>query len=394
MSMIPIIGLGAVSAAGYGSRAAFDAVAAGRDCLTSLTLFDSALKQVPLCGQVPGDPAQLCDTTPPNRTAALALLAARESLAGLPDRGGLRLGMVLATTVGGMTRSELFYKMIKTDPATIDQAGAELAYHEPSAVAGWLARQIGACGFHTISTACSSGLHAIGMAMRLVESGRYDLCCAIGSDALSLLTVRGFASLMLIDFAGCKPFDRNRVGISLGEGAGALLLARPDTAAARVLQPLAYAAGWGASADCHHMTAPHPEGEGARRAVCTALADAGIAPAAVDLIAAHGTATPDNDLAEIRAMQKIFGTVPPFCSMKRSLGHTLAASGTLETVCAIQALQNSLIPATAGFNEPDEKIGPAPAAGGRAPLQYVLKNAFGFGGNNAAMIFSRHPGGA
>ena len=149
-----------------------------------------------------------------------------------------------------------------------------------------------------------------------------------------------------------------------------------------------YVSGWGASADCHHMTAPHPEGQGAGNAVKMALDEAGIGAPQIGMIAAHGTGTPDNDKAEIRAMQSIFGTVPPFCSMKRTLGHTLAASGILESVFAVLALREQAVPRTCGFEQIDEEIGAAPSTKSDKNIRHILKNSFGFGGNNGAMIFS------
>ena len=389
MSRIPIIGMGAVSAAGHCASKGYDAVVAGKDCLTPLSLFDAALKAVPLCGQVPDDPEPGYSSGGPNRCAGLALRAIREALQPMPERNGLRLGMVLATTVAGMTRSEQFYRALRDDPGYLEHAARELACHEPTAIAGFLARQINAQGFHSISTACSTSLHALGMAKRLIEHDRYDLCLAVGVDALSILTVRGFASLMLLDFSGCKPFDARRVGISLGEGAGALLLASAKAARQSGIEPVAAVAGWGASADGHHMTAPHPDGEGAVRATTAALEEADIAASAIDMIAAHGTGTPDNDIAEIRAMRTLFDPLPPFCSMKRTLGHTLAASGILETVFAIHALHDNRIPATAGFEQPDEAINAQPSPGEEKIIHHFIKNSFGFGGNNASVVISK-----
>lgn len=389
MSSIPIIGMGAVCAAGYGVARGYAAVSQGKDCLSPLSLFDAALKEIPLCGQVAEDPAQKFSCTVPNRSAGLALWAMREALEPVPQRNGLRLGMVVATTVAGMTRSELFYRELRDNPDSCKKASGELAYHEPTAISGFLARQVNVQGFHSISTACSTSLHALGMAKRLIENDIYDLCLAVGVDALSLLTIRGFASLMLVDFAGCKPFDRRRVGISLGEGAGVLLLASPKAADRFGIQPLAGMAGWGASADGHHMTAPHPEGEGAKQATAAALNEAGIEPSAITMIAAHGTATPDNDISEITAMRALFDPLPPFCSMKRTLGHTLAASGSLETVFAVCALNENRIPATAGFEEADEAINAQPSPGEEKELGYILKNSFGFGGNNAVVVLAK-----
>lgn len=380
--------MGSICAAGPGVQNGYAAIREGRDCLTPLSLFDGGLKEGPLCGQVGDVTESTLGINAPNRTAKLALIATREAFMAVPDREGLRLGIVLATTVGGMTQSELFYRELKNDPGYITHAGTELAYHEPTAITGLIASQIKADGFHTISTACSTSLHALGMAKRLVEQGHYDLCLAIGVDALSILTIRGFASLMLIDFSGCKPFDKRRVGISLGEGAGALLLASEKAAKQLEAKPLAAVSGWGASADGHHMTAPQPEGEGACSAATAALAEAGTAPSAIDMIATHGTATPDNDLAEIKAMKSIFNIMPPFCSMKRTLGHTLAASGSLEAIFSVCALNDNIVPATGGFKEADDSIGASPSLRTERPLQHILKNSFGFGGNNASVIIS------
>jgi 3-oxoacyl-[acyl-carrier-protein] synthase-1 len=388
MSPIPIISMGSICAAGHGVQNGYAAVREGRDCLTPLSLFESGLKEVPLCGQVNSIPETILEVKAPNRTAALALMATQEAMTPVLERGGLRLGIILATTVGGMTQSELFYRELKEDPDIIGHAGRELMYHEPTAITGLIASHIKADGFHTISTACSTSLHALGMAKRLIEQNTYDLCLAIGVDALSILTVRGFASLMLIDFSGCKPFDKRRVGISLGEGAGALLVSSEKALVHLGIKPLAAVAGWGASADGYHMTAPHPEGEGARLAAIAALAEAGISPAEIDMIATHGTATPDNDLSEINAMRSIFSDLPPFCSMKRTLGHTLAASGSLEAIFSVCALNDETVPATAGFEEVDEAIGTGPSLRAERPMKHILKNSFGFGGNNASVVIS------
>jgi len=203
-----------------------------------------------------------------------------------------------------------------------------------------------------------------------------------------LLTIRGFASLVLVAHDGCRPFDKRRTGISLGEGAGALLLASEQACEELQVSPHAFVSGWGASSDCHHMTAPHPEGLGAARAIRAALAEAAVEPMDIDAVVTHGTGTPDNDLAEIRALRDVFGIVPPFCSMKRTLGHTLGASGTLEAVFAIAMLNQGRIPRSGGFEVPDEDIEETPSGGEQRTLRHVVKNAFGFGGNNASIVLS------
>lgn len=377
--------MGAVCAAGPGVAAGRAALYDGKDCLTPLSIFESGLKTAPLSGQIPN----LQDNyQSPNRTIALACIAASEALASIKNLRGLSCGLVFATTVGGITRSELFYKAYKADVKAASRAAQELAYHEPCAASGFLCEKFGLSGFFTPSTACSTGLHAVGMAKRLVEQNVFDACLAVGADALSLLTIRGFSSLMLIDPTGCKPFDRRRAGTSLGEGAAAMLVASEKTAEALGAKPLAWISGWGASADCHHMTAPHPTGAGAQKAVAAALDEAGLAADTIDMIASHGTGTPDNDRSEIAAMRAVFGILPPFFSLKRTLGHTLAASGILEAVFAVCALRDGIVPPTAGFEEADDNIGAAPSVCQKKTMRSVLKNSFGFGGNNAAAVFS------
>lgn len=389
MTSIAVIGMGAVSAAGMGVDHSVDAVLNGEDCLSPLTLFDSGLKETPLCGQIITKLNYGKGESRPNRTAAIAMHAVNEALLPVKNRGALRLGLVLATTVAGMTDSEIFYKELRNNPDAVKKAKTCLSYHEPTAITGKIASNINAQGFLTISTACSTSLHALGMAKRLVEENSFDLCLAVGVDALSMLTVRGFASLMLIDYSGCKPFDKNRKGISIGEGSGALLLASDKTVKYLEVKPLALISGWGASADCYHMTAPNPEGGGAIRATRAALKEAHCEPEEISMIAAHGTATQDNDRAEIAAMRSIFKRLPPFYSLKRTLGHTLAASGTLESVFSICALNKNIVPKTAGFTCIDEVINAKPSGTYRCEAKHILKNSFGFGGNNAAVIISK-----
>lgn len=375
-------------AAGLTANQAFNAVAGGIDGIAPLYDYGEGLKQPPLGARVNAPSDQLAGYHAANRTLALAISCVNQALREIPDYSRMRIGLVFATTVAGITRSERFFADLLKDEAAIANASRELAFHEPAAIAGELATRCNFDGFHTLSTACSTGLHAIGMAMRLIDKGYFDLCVAAGADALSVLTIRGFSSLLLIDPVGCRPFDAARAGTSLGEGAGALVLASEKAARELGMKPLALAAGWGASADAHHMTAPHPEGAGAVAAMRSALLEARTTPEQIDMIATHGTGTPDNDAAEARAIKAVFSAVPPFCSMKRTIGHTLAASGILEAIFAIQALTQGIIPATGGFATPDPNLGLQPAPRTKKSLQCVLKNSFGFGGNNASMVFA------
>jgi 3-oxoacyl-(acyl-carrier-protein) synthase len=380
-----IAGMGAISACGCGVDKLFEAVVAGKDGLKPLTAIDSSLKVIPQCAEITFSHDYFGRYY---RTLALALVAVDEALSCLENRDELRIGVISATTVGGICTTERVYKRIRTNPEELSSLVPQLSIHEPSVLSAKICEYIKGAGFHTLSTACSTGLHALGVAKRFIEQGVYDACLAVGSDPLSLLTIRGFASLTLLDPQGCRPFDKDRAGISLGEGAAAMLLIPEKLVDLCVRKPTVAVAGWGASADCFHMTAPHPQGDGARRAVQAALKEAGLPNESVHVIAAHGTGTPDNDKAEIAAMKSLFEPLPPFFSVKRTIGHTLAASGLLEAVCAVKTIETQCIPESAGFATIDDQIGVAPGGVATGKITTVLKNSFGFGGNNAAVLFS------
>jgi 3-oxoacyl-(acyl-carrier-protein) synthase len=380
-----IAGMGAVSASGCGVDPLFEVVASGKDGLKPLTSIDSLLKVTPQCAEITFA-HEYFDRY--YRTLALALIAVDETLSCLESREGLRIGVIAATTVGGICITEQVYKQIRTNPENLSTLVPQLAVHEPSVLSAKICEYVKGAGFHTLSTACSTGLHVLGVGKRFIEQGMYDACLVVGADPLSLLTIRGFASLTLLDPQGCRPFDKDRAGISLGEGAAAMLLIPEGLAERCVRKPFASVAGWGASADCFHMTAPHPQGDGARRAVTAALKESGLSNDSIHLIAAHGTGTPDNDKAEIAAMKTLFDPLPPFFSVKRTTGHTLAASGLLEAVCAVKAIETQRAPKTAGFATLDDQIGAAPDSTVSGKITNVLKNSFGFGGNNASVIFS------
>lgn len=384
-----IAGTGAVCAAGIGSDLCAEAVRRGADFLKPWTIPAIPAVFSPLCAEVPCETDLLTGREGLYRTLALALAAASEAMLALTDRYDLRCEVVTATTVGGISRTEQAYGAYRQDPEAITTLAVESAVHEPAVLSSEICRSINGCGFHTVSTACSSSLHAIGMAKRLIERECCDACLVVGADALCITTVRGFGSLTLLDPKGCRPFDRDRAGISLGEGAGALLLVSSRVLDKVPITPLAQIGGWGASSDCYHMTAPHPQGTGAKAAMSAALDETGIAPEDIDCILAHGTGTPDNDRAEIAAARSLFDPLPPFCSVKRTLGHTLAASGILESVVAVHMLRDGFIPPTGGFSNIDEEIGVSPAASCEKPLRTIIKNAFGFGGNNASLVLCR-----
>ncbi len=385
---VSVSGTGAISALGIGTDAIFDALCKGIDCLKPFPLPDLRSGVPPLCAAVEQDLELLAGREGLFKTLALATIAAKEAMLPLQSTDGLRLGIVAATTMGGISRTERVYRRYREDPQHLASLAIEASVHEPAALGADLCRTFGGCGLHTVSTGCSSGLQAIGTGKRLIERGFYDACLVVGADALCITAVRGFGSLALLDPAGCRPFDAQRAGMSLGEGAGALLLLSPEASGRYALPTLATIDGWGASSDCRHLTVPDPEGNGMSTAIRAALDEARLSNNDIDLVVTHGIGTPDHDFAEISAMKKVFPEVPPFCSFKRSLGHTLGASGTLEVALAIKAGRGGIVPPTAGFSAVDERIGLAPASQVRAPIRHMLKNTLGFGGNNAALIIS------
>jgi len=293
--------------------------------------------------------------------------------------------LFVGTTVGGVDRSEKEYLKVKNGTEINTE---NFARHGADKMANFLSQKYGFGRSCAVSTACSSGLHAIGLAKKLIESKKSDFAAAVGVDALCELTIKGFESLMLIDKKPPAPFDKNRGGIALGEGGGGLLLCSKDFAKETNLQPQFSIIGYGSSCDAYHATAPHPNGEGAVLAITKALKDADVSFGDIDWICSHGTGTIDNDSAEIKAYRAVFGDkIPPFCSFKGAIGHTLAACGAIETAYVIEAMKRQIIPVTASFHETDENIGYSPTAHKiDKKAKFVLKTAFGFGGNNAAIV--------
>ena len=249
----------------------------------------------------------------------------------------------------------------------------------------------------TVTTACAAGTHAIGNAARLVASGRCDVVVAGGAEAVIVeIAEAGFRNMTALSTQNLsRPFDVNRDGFVLGEGAGVLILEEWDHALRRGVPIFAEVLGAASTADAHHITAPDPSGAGAIRCMELALADADITASDVSHINAHGTSTPLNDLAEAIAVHRVFGDdAPPTTSNKGHLGHSLAAAGALEGVASVLTLQNQLIPPTAGTTDIDPAIALDVVIGASRPadVEIVLSNSFGFGGHNGSVIFRRFHG--
>jgi 3-oxoacyl-[acyl-carrier-protein] synthase II len=263
----------------------------------------------------------------------------------------------------------------------------------PAAHAETLAHRLGLGGpRHTVVTACSSGAVALAEAAELIADGVVDVALAGGVDAITRLCFMGFNALKLLDPEPCRPFDRDRRGMSIGEGAAFAVLESVERARARGARPYAELAGHGMTTDAYHVTAPQPEGEGMARAMRAALAAAGVAPAAVGYANAHGTATPQNDRIEARAIAQVFGAGGLLVSSTKSMiGHTMAAAGSLEAVATILTLAQETIPPTANLTtpDPDVEFDCVPRVAREAALEHAISNSFGFGGQNVTLLFRR-----
>jgi 3-oxoacyl-[acyl-carrier-protein] synthase-1 len=262
---------------------------------------------------------------------------------------------------------------------------ARLLVHTPHALGEFVALATGARGpCMTVATACSSSAKVFALAARMLHAGLADAAVVGGVDTLCGSVLYGFNALQLVSPEPCRPFDLHRRGLSLGEAGGFALLER-DGAEAR-----AWLLGYGESSDAHHMSAPHPQGLGARRAMSGAMARAGVAPAAIGYLNLHGTATPANDSVEAQAVAALFPDTLHASSTKGWTGHTLGAAGIVESVVALLALEDGLLPGTLNSTEPDPACGPQIRfASAQGPIDHAMNNAFGFGGNNCSLVFGR-----
>ncbi|MGA8020377.1 MAG: beta-ketoacyl synthase N-terminal-like domain-containing protein [Desulfobacterales bacterium] len=365
-----ITGMGVVSPLGSGVAETRAALAAGRRYLGPLSLFETPDNAPLPVGQI-RIPLGMQDVP---RTHQLARMAADQAMANCREAPD---AVVVGTTTGGMRITEDLLKEGVDNPAAY-------RWHAAGSVAEDIADRVGCRGaVLTVSTACSSGAVALKMALEMLRTGKAHRVLAGGVDSLCRLTYYGFSALKLIDPLGARPFDKDRRGMSVGEGAAMLLLVADDSRNA-----VAEFLGAGLSCDAYHPTAPHPEGRGAYAAMVSGIDDAGLAAADVDYINLHGTGTPDNDLAEARAVTRLFGDrPPPVSSLKGAAGHPLAAAGALAAVTAAICIDAHLIPANTGACHPDPELRLAPVTRPRkAALGTVLVNSFGFGGNNAAVV--------
>ena len=396
---IVITGEGIICAIGQDKPSVLDSLQHKHSGIGTMQFLRSCHKELPV-GEVPlsnDDMRNLLGVkdTLINRTTLMGMLAVRQALedAGIPcdtvKEKPLRLVLISGTTVAGMDITEdLFDQFSHSDTAL-----QCLRYHSAGASTRLIAEYFDIFAeYTTISTACSSAANALMLGARMLTAGEADVVVAGGAEALSLFHLNGFRSLMILDHEPCRPFDATRAGLNLGEGAAFLVMETEEGARRRGVTPHAYLTGYGNACDAFHQTASSDNGEGAYLAMTEALQMAGLKPSDVQYVNAHGTGTPNNDLSESMALKRVFGENMPLISSTKSFtGHTTSASGGIESVICLLALQHQFVPANLGWSQATDG-GIVPTMGeDHCHLQHVVCNSFGFGGNDTSLVFSLSP---
>ena len=392
MTRTVVTGLGAVSPFGAGAKAFWTGVAGGTCAIRPVTLIETDGFRCRIAAEVPADAV----SGSPRRTRAdrLALAAAREAIhdAGLRRTECGDAGLVIGAVGGGMLEAEAWYWARVRSGTALDPISS-LRGVLPFSHADALGSALGLGGpRETVVAACSSGAAALALARDLIMDGLTPVVVAGGADAITRICYMGFNALRLLDPEPCRPFDRERHGMSIGEGAAFVVLEDVEHARARGAYVYAELAGYGITTDAYHPTSPHPEGEGMVRAMRAALAAAGVAAADVGYVNAHGTGTPQNDRVEARAIAEVFGDDRPLVSATKSMiGHTMAAAGSLEAVVTVLTIVEGLVPPTANHRAPDPDVAfdCVPGTARAAVIDCAISNSFGFGGQNVTLVFRR-----
>lgn len=394
---VHIAGLGAITAIGNNVAECFAALQNGEAGMADITHMETIhRKKLPVAevkltndelAEIAGMSSNL------SRTALLSLIAAREALndANISDINSLRVGFISATTVGGMDKSEDFFVNFLAD--NTKGKLKDIYDHECGSMTENVALKLGIKDYMTtISTACSSSANAIFYGARMIKNGLLDVVVAGGTDALSKFTLNGFNTLMILDKVFCKPFDENREGLNLGEGAAYVVLVSQNVADTLNKQPYCKLSGYNNSNDAYHQTASSPEGNGSYMAMQGALKKAGLQTSDISYINLHGTGTPNNDSAEGTAVKRLFEPdFPPVSSTKSFTGHTLGASGGIEAVFSILSIKYGMIFPNLRFETQMHEVPYSPETKllKGQDIKHVMSNSFGFGGNCTSLIFSK-----
>ena len=409
---VVVTGVGLVSSLGVGTSATWDALCAGQSGIGPITRFDAAAFPVRIAGEVRGfDPlafvakkdVKKMDVFIQYAIAAAEFARADARLEVTPELAP-RVGVFIGSGIGGFSTIEREHRNLleggprKISPFFIPASIINLA-------AGQVSIRLGVTGPNSATcTACSASAHAVGDAFETIRRGAADVMVAGGAEAaITPLGVGGFAAMRALSTRNdeperaCRPFDRDRDGFIIGEGAGVVVLEEHDRAVSRGATVYAELVGYGMSADAFHLTAPAEDGAGAQRVMRSAIDQAGITPDQVDYINAHGTSTPFNDRIETLAIKRCFGDHArrlAISSTKSMIGHTLGAAGGLEAGIAALTVRHQLIAPTVNLENPDPDcdLDYVPNVKRPAAITYALSNSFGFGGTNAALLFKRYDG--
>ncbi|MCA6092768.1 beta-ketoacyl-ACP synthase II [Streptomyces sp. SCA3-4] len=402
-SDVVVTGLGATTPLGGDVASTWAAMLAGESGISAIEEEWAAELPVRIAGRLKADPGEVIDRVQArrmDRCEQIALVAAREAWAdaGRPEVDPERLAVVIGTGTGGVLTMLAQDDVLETSgvrrvsPHTVPMLMA-------NGPAAWVSIELGARGgAHTPVSACASGAEAIAMGLDLIRLGRADVVVAGGAEAcIHPLPLAGFAQAKAHSTRNdapqraSRPFDADRDGFVIGEGAAVVVLERADRAAARAARAHATLAGAGVTSDAHHITASHADGQ--VRAMRLALAAAGLAPQDVGHVHAHATSTPLGDLVEARSVTEAIGSHPAVTATKSMTGHLFGAAGAVGALAAILAVRDGVIPATQNLENPDPEVKLDVVTGGprRGPLRAALTNSFGFGGHNASLVFTPAP---
>jgi 3-oxoacyl-[acyl-carrier-protein] synthase II len=407
---VVVTGIGLVSSVGIGTETNWSALLSGKSGIGRITRFDTSQFSTQIAGEVRGfDPLQFIEKKDVKKMDIFIQYAIAASQFAMDDAGlkvtpeiADRVGVFIASGIGGFQTIEREHRaLLEHGPRRISP------FFIPSAIinlaAGQVSIRFGAKGPNSATcTACSASAHAIGDAFEIISRGDADVMLAGGSEAaITPMGVGGFGAMRALSTRNdeperaSRPFDKNRDGFIIGEGSGVVVLETLESARERGATIYAELVGYGMSADAYHITAPSEDGEGAVRVMSRAMKRAGVSPADVDYINAHGTSTPYNDRLETLAIRKCFGEHAPrlaISSTKSMTGHLLGAAGGLEAGITALAVHHQRVPPTINLDEPDPEcdLDYVPGAARELPIRFALSNSFGFGGTNAALLFKRY----
>ncbi|KAB1904949.1 beta-ketoacyl-ACP synthase II [Micromonospora tulbaghiae] len=402
---VVVTGLGATTPLGGDVASTWDAMLAGRSGVSALTQEWAAQLPVRIAAELAVDPSEVLDRVKLrrlDRSEAIAIIAARQAWAdaGLDEAGPdpERLAVSVGSGIGGATT------LLAQDDILEASGPRRVSPHTipmlmPNGPAAWVGLELGAkAGVHTVASACATGAEAIALGLDIIRAGRADVVVAGGTEAvIHPLPIAGFSSMRAMSTRNdeperaSRPWDSGRDGFVLGEGAGVVILERADHAAARGARVYARLAGAGITSDAYDIVQPHAEGEGAIRAIARAVADADVARTDIVHVNAHATSTPVGDMLEIGALRQAVGDHPVLTATKSMTGHLLGAAGALESIATILAIRDGVIPPTINLDDPDEGLTLDVAAHKARHMEIpaALNNAFGFGGHNVALVFTR-----